>query len=103
MAWLALLLASVFEIAWAVGLKDQSRWPGYVPVALTVLNMAMSALLLGYAVRTLPLGMAYAVWTGLGILGTVLAGILWFGEPMSYVRLGCIALISVGILGLRLS
>jgi quaternary ammonium compound-resistance protein SugE len=104
MAWIALVVASLFEVAWAVGLKlpAAGQWR-LVPIALTLLNMVMSAVLLGYAMRTLPLGVAYAVWTGLGTVGTVALGMLWYGEAVTAVRLACMGLILLGTLGLRLS
>lgn len=103
MAWIILLLAGLLEIAWAVGLKisDGLTRPG--AAALTIAAMIASMALLAVAVRTLPLGTAYAVWTGIGAVGTVLLGIVLFGESTSAVRLGCIALIVVGILGLHLT
>jgi quaternary ammonium compound-resistance protein SugE len=103
MAWLALLAASGFEVAWAAGLKGADVWSRALPAALTILNMVMSAALLGYAMRTLPLGTTYAIWTGLGTVGTTLLGVLWFGEPAGNVRLLCIGLILLGTVGLKLA
>ncbi|MEX3008571.1 multidrug efflux SMR transporter [Hoeflea sp. TYP-13] len=103
MSWMILFLAGILEIGWAVGLKytDGFRLP--VPTALTVGAMAASLFLLGLALRTLPLGTAYAIWTGIGTMGTVLVGIFLFSEPATAVRLACIGLIMMGIVGLKFS
>jgi len=101
-AWFLLLIAGVLEIGWAVGLKYTDGFTRLVPSVLTVLGMAISLALLGLAVRSLPIGTAYAVWTGIGTIGSALLGILLFGEPASAARLACIALILGGILGLKL-
>lgn len=103
MGWLLLFLAGVFEVFWAVGLKYADGFTRPVPTALTVAGMIVSVALLGLALRTLPLGTAYAVWTGIGTIGTAVAGILLFAEPASALRLSCIALIVAGIAGLYLS
>jgi quaternary ammonium compound-resistance protein SugE len=103
MAWFILLLAGLLEIAWAVGLKVSGGLTRPLPAALTIGAMIVSMVLLAIAVRTLPLGTAYAVWTGIGAVGTVLFGIALFGESASPVRLACIALIVIGILGLHLT
>jgi quaternary ammonium compound-resistance protein SugE len=99
MSWLVLLVAGLFEVGWAVGLKAaQGRvWM----LAATVAAMAASVALLYVAMRNLPLGTAYAVWTGIGAVGTVAVGIVMFGESADAVRLLCIALILAGILGLK--
>ena len=102
MAWIILLAAGAFEIAWAVGLKYTEHFSRPLPTIATVVAMIASVLLLEYAVRSLPLGTAYAVWTGIGAVGTVVFGIVFFGEPTSAWRLLCVALIIVGIVGLRL-
>lgn len=103
MAWLILLLAGLLEIGWAVGLKlsDGLTRPG--PATITIIAMIASMGLLALAVRTLPLGTAYAVWTGIGAVGTVVFGIMMFGESASPVRLLCIGLIFAGIVGLHLT
>ena len=103
MSWLILLLAGVLEIGWAVGLKytDGFRLP--LPTALTVSAMVASMFLLGLSMRSLPLGTAYAVWTGIGTMGTVVLGICLFNEPASLVRVACIGLIVLGIAGLKLT
>lgn len=103
MAWVVLLLAGLLEIAWAVGLKVSDGLTRLWPAVGTVLAMVASMALLAVAVRTLPLGTAYTVWTGIGAVGTVLFGIAMFGESASPLRIACIALIIVGIVGLRLT
>jgi len=102
MAWFALLVAGLMEVGWAVGLKYTHGFTRLWPSVGTVLAMAVSLGLLGLALRSLPLGTAYAVWTGIGSVGTVLVGILLLGESADPARLGCIALIVAGIVGLKL-
>jgi quaternary ammonium compound-resistance protein SugE len=102
MAWLILFVAGLTEVGWAVGLKYTQGFTRPVPTALTVVAMVASLWLLGLAVRTLPLGTAYAVWTGIGTLGTAILGILLFNEPATGLRLLCVALIVSGIVGLKL-
>jgi len=102
MAWVTLVLAGLFEIGWAVGLKYSQGFTRLWPSVATVLSMAVSLTLLGLALRTLPLGTAYAMWTGIGAVGTVLLGIALFGEPASAGRLACAGLIVAGIVGLKL-
>jgi quaternary ammonium compound-resistance protein SugE len=102
MAWIALLFAGLFEVGWAVGLKQTDGFTRLLPSALTVAAMAASLGLLGLALKTLPLGTAYAVWTGIGTVGTVILGIALYGESADVVRLGCIGLIVAGIIGLKL-
>lgn len=101
MAWLMLLVAGLLEVGWAIGLKSSQGFTRFWPSIVTVLAMIASMTLLGLAVRTLPVGTAYAVWTGIGAVGTVLLGIAWFGEPATVGRLGCVALILCGIIGLK--
>ena len=101
MAWIVLLVAGILEIGWALGLKYSVGFTRLWPSVATISAMAASMALLGVAVRTLPLGTAYAVWTGIGAVGTVLAGIWFFGEPASFVRLFCVLLIIAGIIGLK--
>jgi quaternary ammonium compound-resistance protein SugE len=103
MAWTLLVLAGLFEVGWAVGLKYTDGLTRPLPTALTVLAMVVSLALLGLALRTLPLGTAYAVWTGIGTVGTALLGIALFGEPAAALRLLCIGLIVAGIAGLKLA
>jgi quaternary ammonium compound-resistance protein SugE len=102
MAWVILFLAGLLEIGWAVGLKYTEGFTRPWPSAATVLAMILSLTLLGFALRTLPLGTAYAVWTGIGTVGTVFVGILLFGESASFARLVCVCLIVSGIVGLKL-
>ena len=101
MAWLYLLVAGVFEIAWAVGLKHTEGFTRFWPSVWTVAAMVLSVLFLGRAVRDLPIGTAYAVWTGIGAAGTALIGIFWLGEGRAAARLACIALILAGVIGLK--
>ncbi|NLS15868.1 quaternary ammonium compound efflux SMR transporter SugE [Rhizobium sp. P40RR-XXII] len=103
MAWFLLFLAGLFEIGWAVGLKYTDGFTRPMPTVLTVISMIISVVLLGLAVKTLPMGAAYAVWTGIGTVGTVLLGIWLLGDPATFVRLLCIGLIVAGIAGLKLA
>eukprot|EP01034_Spumella_vulgaris_P033402 gene33402-41217_t len=107
MAWLFLFIAGLLEIGWAVGLKYTEGFSKLVPSVLTLLSMGGSMALLGLALRDLPLavplGTAYAVWTGIGTVGTALFGILVLGEPAGVLRLVCISMITCGILGLKLA
>ena len=103
MAWIILLAAGLFEIGWAVGLKYTEGFTRPLPTVLTVASMIVSLALLGLALKTLPLGTAYAVWTGIGTVGTVLLGILLFGEAATAIRLACVGLILAGIVGLKLT
>lgn len=103
MSWIILFFAGLFEVAWAVGLKYTDGFTRPIPTALTVAAMIVSLLLLGLAMKQLPLGTAYAIWTGIGAIGTVIAGILLFGESISLVRLVSVALILCGLVGLKLS
>jgi quaternary ammonium compound-resistance protein SugE len=101
-AWSYLLIAGLLEIGWAIGLKYSEGFSRLVPSALTVAAMIASFYFLGLALRTLPLGTAYAVWTGIGTVGTVALGILLFDEPLELLRMLCILLIVAGVVGLRL-
>lgn len=101
MAWIILFIAGLLEIGWAVGLKYTAGFTKPIPTILTAVALFASMGLLGLAVRTLPLGTAYAVWTGIGTVGTALLGVVLFGEPATAIRLVCIALIVSGILGLK--
>jgi quaternary ammonium compound-resistance protein SugE len=103
MAWLYLFLAGLFEIGWAVGLKYTEGFTKLIPTALTALSMILSLGLLGLALRSLPLGTAYAIWTGIGAVGTVVLGIFLFNEPAQTARLACVGLIVAGIVGLKLT
>ena len=102
MAWLYLLIAGLFEVAWAIGLKYTDGFTRLLPSVWTVASMAVSLLFLGLALKTLPVGTAYAVWTGIGAVGVAILGIVLFAEPANALRLGCIALIVSGIVGLKL-
>jgi quaternary ammonium compound-resistance protein SugE len=102
LAWLILFAAGLFEVGWAVGLKYTDGFTRLAPTLLTVACMAVSLGLLGLALRSLPLGTAYAVWTGVGTVGTAIAGIILFAEPAEAMRLACIGLIVAGIVGLTL-
>jgi len=101
MAWVFLLFAGLFEVGWAVGLKYTNGFSRLWPTMATIVSMAVSLSLLGLALRTLPLGTAYAVWTGVGAAGTVVLGIALFGEPAGAARLACVGLILAGIVGLK--
>ncbi|OEC99130.1 MULTISPECIES: quaternary ammonium compound efflux SMR transporter SugE [unclassified Rhizobium] len=103
MAWFLLFLAGLFEIGWAVGLKYTDGFTRPMPTVLTVISMVISVVLLGLAVKTLPMGTAYAVWTGIGTVGTVLLGIWLLGDPATPLRLLCIGFIVAGIAGLKLA
>jgi quaternary ammonium compound-resistance protein SugE len=102
MAWLYLFLAGLFEMAWAIGLKYTAGFSRLVPSLLTVAAMILSLALLGLALKTLPVGTAYAVWTGIGAVGTAALGIYLFGEPATAARLASMGLIVAGIIGLKL-
>lgn len=101
MAWIYLAAAGLFEIGWAVGLKFTAGFTRPVPTVLTIASMVISLALLGLALKTLPLGTAYAIWTGIGTVGTVVLGIALFGESTHALRLACIGLIVLGIVGLK--
>lgn len=99
--WLILFIAGIFEIGWAIGLKFTEGFTKLVPSVLTLISMGISVGLLAYAVKFLPIGTAYAVWTGIGAVGTALFGIFIFGESKEVVRMLCILLIVIGIVGLK--
>lgn len=103
MSWFLLFLAGLFEIGWAIGLKYTEGFSKPLPTMLTIAAMIASIVLLGMALRTLPLGTAYAIWTGIGTVGTVILGIVLFAEPATALRLGCIGLIVTGIAGLKMT
>ncbi len=103
MAWILLFLAGLAEIGWAVGLKYTAGFTRLMPSLLTIGAMIVSLALLGLALKSLPLGTAYAIWTGIGTVGTALLGIWLFGESADWLRLGCIGLIVAGIIGLKLA
>lgn len=102
MAWIVLIIAGLFEIGWAIGLKYTDGFSKLVPTLLTVASMVVSLALLGVALKSLPVGTAYAVWTGVGAVGTAIFGIYLFGDPATVARLACIGLIVAGIAGLKL-
>lgn len=102
MAWAVLFAAGLLEVCWAIGLKYTEGFSRLVPSVLTLAAMAGSILLLGLALKTLPIGTAYAVWTGIGAVGTAALGIYLFGEPATALRLASIGLIVAGIVGLKL-
>lgn len=101
MEWLVLTLAGIFEIVWAVGLKYTEGFTKWIPSIITLTAMLLSFWLLSIAMRTLPLGISYAIWTGIGTIGTVIFGILWLGESANLMKLMFISLILIGILGLK--
>jgi quaternary ammonium compound-resistance protein SugE len=101
MAWTVLLLAALFEIGWAIGLKYTNGFTRLWPTLWTVAALVLSVGLLAFAARSLPIGTAYAVWTGIGAAGTALLGVWLFHEPATVARLLCIALIVAGVVGLK--
>jgi quaternary ammonium compound-resistance protein SugE len=102
MSWLLLVVAGLFEIGWAIGLKYSDGFTRLWPTVWTATALVVSMVLLATAMRTLPAGTAYAVWTGIGAMGTALLGIALLGEPATPARLACLALILLGIVGLKL-
>ena len=102
MAWTYLFFACLFEIGWAIALKYTHGFTRLLPTVLSVGSMAVSLGLLGLALKSLPLGTAYAIWTGIGTIGTAILGIVLFGEPATALRLACVGLIVAGIVGLKL-
>lgn len=103
MAWGYLVIAGLLEVGWAIGLKYTNGWTRPWPSLLTVLMMIASFYFLAQALRLIPIGTAYAVWTGIGAVGTAILGMVLFGEPAHAARLLCIALIVGGIVGLKFS
>ena len=102
MAWIILIVAGLFEVGWAVGLKLSDGLTKPWPTAFTVVSLVVSMGLLGWSIKTLPLGTAYAVWTGIGAVGAAVVGIWLFREPATAARLACLAMIVAGIVGLKL-
>ena len=102
MDWILLAVAGLFEIGWAIGLKYTEGFTRLWPSVWTVASMVVSIALLGLALKTIPIGTGYAVWTGIGAAGTAILGIILFAEPATALRLGCIGLIVAGIVGLKL-
>ncbi len=103
MSWIVLVIAGLFEVGWAIGLKYTEGFTRLWPTVGTVAAMVASVLLLGWAMRSLRVGTAYAVWTGIGAVGTVILGIMLFHEPATLARLVCVGLILAGIVGLKLT
>ena len=103
MAFVFLLIAALFEVAWAVGLKYAQGFTKLWPSLLTITAMVISMSFLALAVRTIPVGTGYAVWTGIGAVGTAILGIVLFGEPVTAARVVCLLLIVAGVIGLKLS
>lgn len=101
MSWLLLIIAGLFEIAWAIGLKSSDGFTRLWPTIGTIAALVISIGLLGVAAKSLPIGTAYAIWTGIGAMGTVICGILFLGDPATFLRLACIALILLGVIGLK--
>jgi len=101
MAWFVLVFAGLAEVVWAAALHRSEGLTRPGPTALTAVMLFVSVGLLGVALRELPLGTAYAVWVGIGTVGTVVFGIVWLGEPATAVRLACLGLIAAGIVGLK--
>jgi len=102
MNWILLFVAGLFEIGWAIGLKYTEGFTRLWPSVWTVASMVISVVLLGLALKTIPIGTGYAVWTGVGAAGTAILGIILFAEPATTLRLGSIGLIVAGIVGLKL-
>jgi quaternary ammonium compound-resistance protein SugE len=103
MSWFYLFIAGLLEVGWAVGLKYTDGFSKPVPTVLTLTAMIGSIALLGFAVKNLPIGTAYAVWTGIGTVGTAILGMTLLGEPITAARMACIGMITCGILGLKLA
>jgi quaternary ammonium compound-resistance protein SugE len=103
MAWILLIIAGLFEIGWAIGLKYTDGFTRPLPTAGTIAAMVISVWLLGIAMKTLPVGTAYSVWVGVGAAGTVILGIILFKEPANALRLASIALVIAGIVGLKVA
>ena len=100
--WTLLILAGLFEIVWAIGLKYTDGFTRLWPSVLTLVAMTVSVVLLGYALRTLPVGTGYAVWVGIGAVGTAILGMVLFGESREPLRLLCLLMILAGVIGLKL-
>lgn len=103
MNWTILLIAGLFEIAWAIGLKYSEGFTRLWPTVGTLVAMAISVWMLGIAMKTLPVGTAYAIWVGVGAVGTVILGVVLFNEPVNLLRIGSVALIIAGMIGLKLA
>ncbi len=103
MAWIYLFIAGLFEVVWAIALKYSHGFTKLIPSIVTIVGMMISFYLLSLATKTLPIGTAYAVWTGIGALGTVILGILFFNEPINFLRILFMFFILLGILGLKIT
>ncbi len=103
MSWLILVFAGLLETVWAIGLKYTDGFTRLWPSVITAIAMLISIMLLAFAMRSLPVGTAYAVWSGIGAVGTALVGMLWLGEPAQPLRIASLALIVAGIAGLKFS
>lgn len=103
MAWVYVVIAGLLEVAWAIGMKQSNGWTRLWPSVWTIATMIASFSLLSAAMKQLPVGTAYAAWTGIGAAGTALLGILIFKEPLTAARVACVALILAGVIGLRLA
>ena len=103
MSWTYLVIAGVLEIVWAIGLKYTDGFSKLTPSVITIAAMIASVVFLSLALKTIPVGTGYAVWTGIGAVGTAILGIVLFAEPATAARIGCIALIVVGIIGLKIA
>lgn len=103
MPWIYLALAGLLEVTWAVGLKYTEGFSRFWPSVVTVSAMAASVILLAMAVKTLPIGTAYAIWTGIGAVGAVILGIVLFGDAASPMRLACVGLVVIGMVGLKMT
>ncbi len=103
MAWIYLLVAAVFEISWAIGLKYSNGLSKPLPTVITIVAMLASFYFLAQAAKTLPIGTSYAVWTGIGTIGTVILGMILFSEPVNFLRILFILFILIGIIGLKLT
>ncbi|WP_339185657.1 quaternary ammonium compound efflux SMR transporter SugE [Brevibacillus sp. FSL K6-6036] len=103
MAWVYLVIAGLFEVVWAIGLKYSEGWSKLVPSAITVVGMGISFYFLSMALKALPIGTAYAIWTGIGAVGTVVVGMIAFGEPSNIMRIVFLLCIIAGIVGLKLT
>ena len=101
MSWVYLFVAGIFEIIWAIGLKYADGFTRPIPSVITVAGMVASVVLLGIALKDIPVGTGYAVWTGIGTVGAAVLGMILFQEPATALRIGCIALIVAGIMGLK--
>jgi quaternary ammonium compound-resistance protein SugE len=102
MAWFYLVVAGIFEVGWAVGLKYSQGFTKILPSSLTIIGMAASFYFLSLSLKSLPIGTAYGSWTGIGTIGTVLLGSILFKEPINIMRIVCIVLIVSGVIGLKL-